>query len=327
MTMRKKLTLILMAITGVLARGALAQVEAGQAEPVKSQEPPSSQPEIIGTIFASPVPLSNYNFVRSTIAVFGNYWGKEPKNQQELDEAIWEQLVLSFEAFRRNITVTDEELQQQLAQLLEKEKVDFDYKADSQALAKWVSQKTNEPLELFLNQLRHLVQLQKLLNEVKNSFNPLVRNQEVEDRFYAENNHLDLEFAYFKEEKKAWEFFNQARKDKKFWDKAKKDSSQIFRRTSLVTIIFLAEAWKFPKDELYRIAKLPLGTIYKPLPIYNGYVVAKCLNMRLAKPEDFSRQRYVYYDKVLNQKKEEVLKEWIRKLKNDAKIQIFKKGG
>ena len=42
--------------------------------------------------------------------MFGTPWGGIPSDLEQAEERVWDDLILSYESFRRNITVTDEEL-------------------------------------------------------------------------------------------------------------------------------------------------------------------------------------------------------------------------
>lgn len=298
-----------------------------QQQPPQQQAQPDAQQVIIGKVFDTPVPLSNYYFVRSVISVFGNRWGPQPKSPEELEDIIWEQLVLSFEAFRRNIEVSEKEIEQEIDRALKEEKLTFDWKKDKEAFAKWVKEKTNEPLELFQGQLRHYLQLQKLRDQVGDSIKPKVQDREVYERFLDEQHQIEVELVQFPDELQARDFFRNAKRQKKFWEEQKALSPKEFKHPGFVTLIFLIDFWKLPQGDLYKMMKMPVGAVYQPVPIYKGYAVCKILNKRAVDETQFSKSRYSYYDKVEMKKKYEGVNEWIKKLKQDANIQIFKRGG
>jgi len=315
-----------------LCSGAFCQQPQAPAEPPAQEQSVQKQADaqgaaVIGQIFNVPVPLGNYLFVKSTLMVFGNRWGAQPKETREWEDTIWEQLVLSFEAFRRNIQVSDQEIEEEIDRSLKGEKVSFDWRKDKEAFAKWVKEKTNEPVELFQGQIRHILQLQKLRDQVRDSINPSVPEKEAYQQFLNENNHLDLELVQFSDERQAQDFFRQAKRNKKFWEEQKAKNSKEFKHPGFVTLIFLADIWKIPQDALDRMLKLSAGTVYQPAPIYKGYAVFKVLGKRVAEESLFAKSRYGYHDKVALKKKYEGLNDWIRQLKQDANIKILKQGG
>jgi len=297
--------------------------------PLAFSEEPTAEKEapIVGQIFESPVPVNNYYFVKRTLMVFGNKWGPQPKTQEELEDVIWEQLVLSYEAFRRNSAVTKQERDAEIARVLQEEKAAFDWKKDKDAYTKWVKEKTGEEAELFENQINHLLQLKKLRDEVMNSFTPAVSEEESHEAFLDEQDSIELELAQFDTKEAADEFHNKVLKDSKFWDEQKGKAPNNFRRPGLVTLIFLIDIWKIPRDDLYKMLKMGIGNIYQAAPIYKGYGVFKVLAKRLADEAAYTKLKYSYHDKVAAMKKYEGLNEWIKKLKQDANIKIYRKGG
>jgi predicted Zn-dependent peptidase len=58
---------------------------------------------------------------------------------------------MSFEAFRRNITVTQEEVDAEVDKELKEIKASFDRKQDKKAYAAWIQETFNEAPELFEN--------------------------------------------------------------------------------------------------------------------------------------------------------------------------------
>jgi hypothetical protein len=292
-----------------------------------SQEEAQKETQVIGQIFDSPVPAGNYYFVKSTLMVFGNRWGSQPKNAEELEDDIWEQLVLSFAAFRRNIAVSPEERQQEIAKILNSEKVNFDWKKNKEAYSKWVKEKTGEEPELFENQIAHLLQLQKLRDEVRDSITPAVSDEEAHQAFLAEQNSIELELVQFDEEPAAKDFYEKARQNPNSWDQEKNKNPGNFKRPGFVTLIFLMDFWKIPKDDLYKMMKLKTGEVYPHAALYKGFGVFKVLNTRPADESSYEKMRYSYQDKVVAMKKYEGLNEWIKKLKQDANIKIYRKGG
>ena len=120
----------------------------------------NSAPQFAGEFFGIRVTLQNYYFVKGVISVFGNKWGPQPQSQEELEKAIWDQLLMSFEAFRRGVEINQEEVDEEINKILAAERVEFDWKKDKTSYEKWVKDKTNGSAEVFEGQLKHLIQLQ-----------------------------------------------------------------------------------------------------------------------------------------------------------------------
>jgi parvulin-like peptidyl-prolyl isomerase len=73
--------------------------------------------------------------------------------------------------------------------------------------------------------------------------------------------------------------------------------------------------------------KVSAGSIYQPVPIYKGYGVLKVLATKPADESAYTKLKYSYQDKVVMRKKYEGLENWIKKLKQQANIKIYRKGG
>jgi hypothetical protein len=280
--------------------------------------------EFIGEFsgWQAPVPFSNYYFVQGAIMVFGTKWGESPQTEQELQDRVWEQLVLSFEAFRRDIKVEDKELEEEIDKMVKAEKVAFDWKKDKQAFSDWVKEKTKENVELFQNQLRHLIQLEKLRKEVLDTFKPQVTEVEAKNEFINEYNTIELELKQFDQLKDA-EVFYQKMKDPKSWVEEGKKDPKFFQHPGFVSFEFLIHMWKIPKDDLYRMLTMDIDAIYPPVPVYKGYGVMRILKKRQADPAEFPKVRESYLKQVEMIKKYDQLKEWLKNLKQDAGIKIY----
>ena len=292
-----------------------------------AEEQTEGQPVYIGQFFDVPVPLGNYYFAKSALMVFGNRWGIQPRTGEELEDIIWENLLLSFEAYRRNISVTQDEIDAEVSAALKAENVAFNWKKDTEAYKKWVKEKTNEPVEAFENQIRYLLEIDKLRRQIVDSIEPQVQDKEAYQAFLDEENSIDLELVLFEQEKYAQEFYARVKKEPKLWEEEKSKNPDGFKRPGFVTLIFLADIWKIPKDELYKMMKTNPGDIYAPVAIYQGYGVFKILAKKPADESDYAKVKYSYYDKVATRKKYEGLNEWIRRFKQQANIKIYKKGG
>lgn len=292
---------------------------AAQAQQAKSDD-------IAGEIFGTPVPMGNYYFAKRALMAFGTKWGAEPKTPQELEERVWDNLILSFEAFRRNIEVSRQELEDEVTRTLKDEKVSFDWKKDKGAYAKWLEGKLKENSELFENQLRYLIQIQKLRQQVLDSIAPEVREEEAYQEFLNEYNTLETELAQFDNPAPAKAFYKNAKANRKFWEEQRRENPKLFRQPGFVALEFLMDMWKFPKDDLYKMLKAKIGTIYPPIPIYGGKTgVVRVTKVRVAKKSEFPKLRQSYYEQIKMKKKYAFLDEWWKKFKEEANIKVYKK--
>ncbi len=287
------------------------------------QDPAKKEPEAAGEFFGAPVPMNNYYFAKGALVIFGNRWGAQPQTPQELEGCVWNDLLLSYEAFRRNIEVSREEVGAEITKMLKAEKVEFDWNKDKEAYTKWIKGKANEPVELFENQLKHLIQLQKLRQQVMDGITPAVTEEEAYQEFLNEYNTLGIELVQFDQLKSAEEFYNRAKKNPEFWDKEKNKRPKDFKRPGFVALEFLMDMWKLPKDAVYKMMKMKAGDIYPPAPIYKGYGVFKILELKAAEELKYPQLKNSYYEQIKMKKKYEGLNEWIKNLKLQANIKVY----
>ena len=308
-------------INFLMILGALSLISAFAAPKAKAAVEGN---ELIGEFsgWQAPVPLANYYFVKGAIMVFGTRWGANPQTEQELEDRVWEQLVLSYEAFRQGIQAEDKEVEAEIEKMLKTEKVAFDWKKDKDAFASWVKDKTKENAELFQNQLRHLIQLEKLRKQMLDSFKPQVNEAEARDEFINEYNTIELELKQFDQLKDA-EVFYKKMKDPKLWVEAGKKDPKFAQHPGFVSFEFLINMWKIPKPDLYKMLAMDIDSIYPPIPVYKGYGVIRILKKRAADPAEFPKVRDSYFKQVEMTKKYEELNSWLNKLKIQAGIKIY----
>ncbi|KPK97832.1 MAG: hypothetical protein AMJ95_07140 [Omnitrophica WOR_2 bacterium SM23_72] len=293
----------------------------------QSPAPVQEREEAAGQLFGVEVPMKNYRFVENVVKVFGNRWGDAPKNEEQFHEVIWEQLLLSFLAFNQNINPTQEELEEEITRTLEDEKVTFDWKQDRSAYEQWAKQKTGDSVELFENQLRHLIQLQKLRDKIMDSIKPEVFDKDELQKFSDQNSFLNLEMVSFKKQQEAEEFFLKVSGRPDIWERQKKRRSTDFRQTGLVSLESLMGTWKIPLESARRMLQRDVGEIYPPRHLGETYAVFKILEKKLADESQFPGASDPYYVDLIKKKKQEGLNVWLKQLKEQAHIKIYNREG
>jgi len=290
------------------------------------EEPASSEkkePVYVGSFFDVQVPIENYYFIKGVLTVFGNKYGQQPKTPEDEERAIWDNLLLSYEAFKRQITIGDEEIEREIAKILNADKVSFDWKKDADAYEKWLKDKVNEPPKLFENQIRHLLQVERLREQVMAGIEPPVNDKEALQEFLNEHNSLNVELVEFNEKKDAELFYKKTRSSLKSWDEEKNIRPKDFRRPGYVSLEFLIDIWKFPKEDVYKMVKMKKDTIYPPAPIYKGYGVFRILEAGPADEKEFKRVKTSYYEQIRRRKKYEGLDRWFGDFRKQANIKIY----
>jgi len=284
--------------------------------------PEAQQPVGEFSSWKAPVSKGNYYFVKGVLSVFGNRWGGDPQTEQEFEDRTWEQLVLSYEAFRRNITVEPKEVDAEVDKMLAADKVTFDRVKDPKAYEDWIKNKTRAPRELFENQLRHMIQLEKLRAQVLDSFKVSVTEEEAFQEFLNEYNTLELELVQFDELAAAQEYYKKMGNPAS-WDAEGKKDPKFCRRPGFVSVEFLMSMWKIPKDDCYKMLKMEVNSIYPPAPVWKGYGVFRIIKKRVADEKEFPKLKESYFKQVETIKKYDELGVWLKKLKADAGIVVY----
>jgi len=287
------------------------------------QNQQTQNPKIVGEFFGVPVPIENYYFAWGVIQVFGTRYRGVPKTTEEIEEQVWIELLLSYEAFQRDVKISRETVEGEITKVLNSHKVTFDRENSPEDYAKWLKENTGEPVELFENQIEHLLKIEELRNQVMDGIEPVVSEEEAIQEFRNEHNTLSVELIQFDELKQAEEFYKKAKANPEFWDKEKEKNSDSFKRPGFVALEFLMYMWKFNKEDVYKMIELQVGEIYHPAPIYKGYGVFKILEVRHAAEEDFPKYSASYYEQLKMQKKHEGFQKWLEDLKKKAKIKIY----
>lgn len=294
---------------------------------VFAEDGDSASPVFVGEFFGIKVTAENYIFIRNTIAVFGNKWGPQPRTAEELKNVVWDQLLMSFEAFRRGITVNQEEIDEEIGKIIAAEGVEFDWKKDKDAYEEWVKDKTNEPAEFFEGQLKHLIQIHRLRRQIMEGIDPPVSEKEALREFLNEHNNIGVELVQFENKKDADIFYKKARRDKEFWEKEKEKRPEDFKRPGNVSLEFLIDIWGFDRNAAYGMMKREVGDIYPPAAIYKNYAVFKILAKRHADKSSFKKEnvKKSYYEQIRNRKRLKALNDWFEDLKKQANIKKYDK--
>jgi hypothetical protein len=290
---------------------------------IKDNQP--QNPDIVGELFGVPVPVKNFYFAWGVVQVFGTRWRGVPKTTEEVEEQVWTEMLLSYETFRRNIEVSRDEIEEEIAKVLKSRKVSFDWKESPEDYAEWLQENIGAPVELFENQIEHLLKIEKLRNQVIDSIEPEVSEEEAIQEFLNEHNTLSVELIQFDELEEAEKFYQKAKNSPDFWEEKKEEKPDSFRRPGFVALEFLMHMWKFRKEDVYKMIELKKNEIYPPAPIYKGYGVFKILEIRRAVEENFPKYRESYYKQVKTQKKYKGFDQWLEDLKEEANIKIYLK--
>ena len=176
---------------------------------------PEAKQEYAGEFFGYPVPIGNYYFAKKAVLTFNAKWRAIPQTAQEVEDMVWQELLFSYEAFRRNIEATSDQIDEQVDKMLAADKAEFDWRQDNEAFSNWCKEKTGLTPEMYRNQLEHLLKLEALRQEIIDSFEPEVTPEEAHQKFLDEYNTLSVELLQFTDLKEAETFLDRQGKKEK----------------------------------------------------------------------------------------------------------------
>lgn len=280
-----------------------------------------SQEQAVGTIFGVPVPAGNYYFAKRVSYLFPYPW-EEGLSAEDRERAIWEALILHYEAFRRGVTVTEERLEARVNSVLKQQNQSFTRAQDPAAYAKWVKDTLAEDVQLFENQMRYLLQIELLKEQVRESIQVVVTEEEMQQEFLNEKHHVGGEMVVFDTQEAAQAFYEQV-KDPKAWEAMKASGERQVRPVSLMTLEAYIDLWSIPKEQMYAFHALAVGSVGPPMPFGKQWCVYRLLDKRTGDLTDFPKERQAYYEQLKLRKQYDGLKRWIEELKATANLQVI----
>lgn len=275
---------------------------------------------VAGYIFEVPVPAGNYYFAKRVAYMFPRPW-EERLTDAERERAIWEALILHFESFRRNVSLTDAELEEKINGVLRAQQLPFTRTSDPAAYTAWTQEKLGEDVALFENQMRYLFQIDKLKDQVRQSFHPPVTEEELQEEFLNERHHVGGEMAVFDTKEQADAVYEQV-KTPQAWEAMKATGEPPVRPVSLMTLEAYMDLWNIPKEQIYAFHALETGSVGPPMPFGKQWCVYRLLEKRVGDLQDLPAQRDAYLAQVTARTQYQELTRWIEELKAAAQLRV-----
>jgi hypothetical protein len=288
----------------------------------QASAPPGPQEPLAGYIFGVPVPVGNYYFAKRVSYQFPRPW-EEGLAGEEREQAIWEALILHYESFRRGISVSDEELERRINSVLKNQQQSFTRAQDPAAYAHWVKATLDEDVQLFENQMRYLLQIDKLKDEVRQSSVVTVTEEEMRQEFLNEQHHVGGEIVVFDTRDEAQAFYDEVKPAGR-WEAMKAAGNRTVRPVSLMTLEAYLDLWSIPRDQLYAFHAMELGSVGPPMPFGKQWCVYRLLEKRTGDLADFPAQQGSYEQQIKTKKQYEALKRWVDDLKRSAQLKILR---
>ena len=276
------------------------------------------QPDIAGYIFGQPVPIGNYYFAKVVSHRFPHPW-EENAAPAEREQFIWRALILHYDSFRRNVTVPEEKLEARINSVLKGQQQSFTRAGDPAAYERWVKDTLDEDVALFETQMRYLLQIDLLKEQMRKSFAVPVTDAELQEEFLNEQHHVGGEMAVFDTKDEAQAFYDRVHTPKA-WERMKAKGEPKVRPVSLMTLEAYMDLWSIPKEQMYAFHAMEIGSIGPPMPFGRQWCVYRLLEKRTGELKDFPAQRQAYEEQVKTKKQYEALKRWEDELVASANL-------
>ena len=267
--------------------------------------------------------MGNYYFAKRVSYMFPRPW-EENLTGDARESAMWDQLLMHYESFRRGIEVTDAEMEQGINRVLNSQQQTFRRGQDAEAYAHWVKEKLGEEVQQFENQMRYLFQIDKLRDTVRPSLPVTVTEQEMQQEFLNEHHHVGGEFVLLDTKEQAEAFYLQV-KAPGAWDVEKTKDPSRFRPFATITLEAIIDLWGVPKEQIYAFHAMELNSVGAPTPFGKQWVVCRLLEKRTGDLQDFPKERDAYYEQLKSRKQHEAFNRWFEELKAAAHLQVLVK--
>ncbi len=304
----------------------LVQCQKNNANPkletkVASETPAMSNTDLAGEIFGAPVPIGNYYFAKQ---VHGTFQTPEERKMtaEEMEKNIWHNLILSFEASRRKIEVTEKEFEEWVDSVLTALELKFSRAKEPEKYKEWIEVTLKGTVELFENQMRYLATIEKLKREMVKEMQVTVSEDEMKDDFMNTENHVGGEYTLFDTKNEADDFYS-ANHEAKAWDDYKLQNAVKIKPFMLITLQAIIDLWGVPHDQIYEFHGMTLGTVGKPLPFGTKWGVFRLQEKRTGNLADLDAQREKLKSRVEARKKYQARNDWLEEIDKQAQIKVL----
>ncbi|HEX9780009.1 MAG TPA: peptidylprolyl isomerase [bacterium] len=282
----------------------------------------AAEPEFAGRIFGVPVSVGNYSFAKRVALMYSPPFGMAHAAPERQEEHIWRQLVLHYEAFRRGIEATDEELNELAGQFLSANGQTFTREGDPDAYARWTEESLGLDPEHLDNQLAYLIAIRALKHQVLEGIEVEVTEEEMRREFLNEQRHVGGAMVTFETREEAEAFVRRAGTSES-WDVMAAAGGVEVRPVSLMTLEAYIDLWGVSQEQMDALHALETGGVGPPMPFGTQWCVFRVLEKRDEDPEEFPARRDDLLRQLEHRKRAAALEAWINDLEAQAAVEIF----
>ena len=276
---------------------------------------------MVGEVFGREVSSQEFSYYLKTASLFTRL-GEQDRPDEEIVQEAWQNLIFRQEAGELNITVSREELREELNRLLSEKGIEYgteDYYA-------FVIMQLNEDAGVFERRIENLLIINKFM-KFKTNPEVLVTEEEMKQKFLNQYNSFESEYIRFENEEEAEEFFKKVKQNPRFWKdtytEKKAEGQKGAAWINVMSLEALIDLWKIPKDDAYRILSHKEGEFIVAKFFY-GDAVFRLLRKKEADMEKYNEKKKEYYRKMLTMvKKRKLVKDYFEGLLERANYRDY----
>ncbi len=276
---------------------------------------------VVGKAFGREVSGREFSYYFKTSSLFTRL-GKKDRSEEETIQETWENLIFRQEAGNLNITISREELEEEIKRLVSEKNIEH----GSKEYRIWVIGQLKEGVDVFEQRIEDLLIINKFM-KIKTNPEVSVTEEEMKQKFLNQYNSFESEYIRFENEEKAEEFFEKVKQNSRLWKdtytKKRAEGQKGAAWINVMSLEALIDLWKIPKDDAYRILSHKEGDFIVAKFFY-GDAVFRLLRKKEADVEKYNEKKQKYYrDMLTSRKKRKIIKDYFEDLLERANYRDY----
>ncbi len=275
----------------------------------------------IGEAFGKPVSAEEFAYYLKTALLFTRT-GEQERDEEETRLEAWQNFIYRHEARDLNITVSSEELKEEVKRLLSEKNVI----CGTENYYKWVKEQFGEDAPMLERRIEDLLIINKFMQQKTNP-EVTVTEEECKQKFLNQYNSFESEYIRFENEAEAKAFLEKVKKDPKLWkdtyDEKRKEGQKGATWINIMSMEALIDLWQIPKEDAYNILSHNEGDFIVSKFFY-GDAVFRLLDKKEADMAKYDEKKQEYYKNMLtNSKKRRIVKDYFDDLLKRANYRDY----
>ncbi|MBN1689311.1 MAG: SurA N-terminal domain-containing protein [Candidatus Omnitrophica bacterium] len=275
---------------------------------------------VAGEIFGKDISFQEFNSFYRASQIF-SITGKTIEDPNILKQHTWQSLILSQEAKRQKIDVSDDEVLAEVFRLLAVQKIE---NPSPELYRRWVQATLRETPQEFESQIREILRIQKLIQNINQE--PLAdppTEEEARQEFLRDEAMITAELMLFVDQNKAQEFYQKV-SNASDWKKETEDKQDQVRALTKISLDSLINLWQVEEQKAFELHAHEEGSIIGPLPVGGKYGVFYLKEKKDADEEKFQTEaKEQYLNQLINQMKYQRYVQWAMNLQERANLKDY----